>query len=123
MRLLRLQETDLHTRIDQLSVSAKQREQIEVIIGALEEHGQFKGSVRLVMAEHELICQVSINRYFSEEKQKHQFTGNLTDVTDQVKSEQRLDYLSRHDSLTGLCNQRHFQDQVKPFRSNTSVLL
>ncbi len=55
-------------------------------------------------------------RYYSTyaySPKKNQFAVLVTDIDDRVRREEEIEYLSYHDQLTGLCNRRFYEEELK----------
>ncbi|HEB85797.1 MAG TPA: EAL domain-containing protein [Gammaproteobacteria bacterium] len=85
---------------------------VNTINEQLTETGSFSLDYRLRHRSGEYIWIRSIHSLGYDNNQKLHYRGLFLNITQEKKSEQRILYLANHDSLTGLHNRNHFQDQL-----------
>ncbi|NOZ36884.1 MAG: EAL domain-containing protein [Gammaproteobacteria bacterium] len=85
---------------------------VSTINEQLTETGSFSLDYRLRHRSGEYIWIRSIHSLGYDNSQKLHYRGLFLNITQEKKSEQRILYLANHDSLTGLHNRNHFQDQL-----------
>ncbi len=85
---------------------------VNTINEQLTETGSFSLDYRLRHRSGEHIWIRSIHSLGYDNNQKLHYRGLFLNITQEKKSEQRILYLANHDSLTGLHNRNHFQDQL-----------
>ncbi|VAX12407.1 diguanylate cyclase/phosphodiesterase (GGDEF & EAL domains) with PAS/PAC sensor(s) [hydrothermal vent metagenome] len=85
---------------------------VNTINEQLTETGSFSLDYRLRHRNGEYIWIRSIHSLSYDSSQKLHYRGLFLNITQEKKSEQRILYLANHDSLTGLHNRNHFQDQL-----------
>ncbi len=85
---------------------------VNTINEQLTETGSFSLDYRLRHRNGDYIWIRSIHSLGYDNNQKLHYRGLFLNITQEKKSEQRILYLANHDSLTGLHNRNHFQDQL-----------
>ncbi|VAX09181.1 diguanylate cyclase/phosphodiesterase (GGDEF & EAL domains) with PAS/PAC sensor(s) [hydrothermal vent metagenome] len=85
---------------------------ISTINEQLSETGDFSLDYRLRHCNGEYIWIRSIHSLSYDPDMQLHYRGLFLDITQEKKSEQRILYLANHDSLTGLHNRNHFQEQL-----------
>lgn len=78
------------------------------MVGAMRKMGEMKYIPALCFDGEEVMTQISIGNLSSEGADSSYLMVTLLDRTEQVENELELQRLAHTDSLTGLCNRRHF---------------
>jgi diguanylate cyclase (GGDEF)-like protein/PAS domain S-box-containing protein len=102
-----------------------ERDYVVVMIErAMAEKRVLEYNCRIIRSDNEehVVC-IRVGPVFDEVGQPARITGTVQDITERMKNENELLYLSIHDHLTGLYNRRFFEQELKNLDTTDSLPL
>ncbi len=79
----------------------------------LEENGHWSGEVWQRRKDgEEFLCSLEVSEVIDRQRQRVNWVGVMTDITDRKRAEQELRYLANYDTLTGLPNRAMLADRL-----------